>query len=273
MIYTLGPNGQLGLSLQKLGVAPIACDITDIDSLDRELKNISPGNFIVNSAAYTAVDKAEDDEKKAYLVNEVGVSNIAEVCNKYGLNLIHISTDYVFDGNTCEAYTERSVTNPIGVYGKSKLAGEVVLNTKFSDFIIIRTSWVYSEYRSNFLKTMLSLKDRETISVVYDQIGTPTYAADLASVIIKICDHFNEHKGQIYHYSNEGVCSWYDFAKEIFDQKQASVKVKAILSSDYPSKVTRPKVSLLSKEKIKKELNIEIPHWKESLKVCLKNLS
>lgn len=273
MIYVIGSNGQVGLSLQKLGAAPLLCDLCDISSIEKELHNIKSGSVIINAAAYTAVDKAEDDSSNAFAVNADGVFNLAEVCKKYSLKLIHISTDYVFDGNTFEAYTEDSKTKPIGIYGMSKLAGEENLQINFDDFIIIRTSWVYSEYRTNFLKTMISLKSREAVSVVVDQIGTPTYAGDLAQVILMLAQNFDEHIGELYHYSNEGVCSWYDFAVEIFEILDTNTLVKPILSSEFPSKVRRPKISLLNKNKIKSNLNIQIPHWKESLKICLKNLS
>ncbi|EQC43378.1 dTDP-4-dehydrorhamnose reductase [Bacteriovorax sp. Seq25_V] len=273
MIFVLGANGQLGLSLQKLGVQPIICDITDPQAIDKEFQSLSPGALIINAAAFTAVDLAEEDASRAFLVNQMGVKNIAKACEDYDLSLIHISTDYVFDGESSTPYTEYDGVNPKSVYGKSKLAGEDILLEEFSNFVIIRTSWVYSEYRSNFLKTMLKLKDRESLSVVYDQVGTPTYAGDLAVAILAATKKFSKIRGETFHYSNEGVCSWYDFAKEIFELSNIEMKINPIESRDYPQKASRPHYSVLNKKKIKESLNIEIPHWKESLKVCLKNLS
>ncbi len=273
MIFVLGANGQLGQSLQKLGVQPIICDITDSAALHREFQTLSPGALIINAAAFTAVDLAEEDASRAFLVNQIGVKNIATACEEFDLGLIHISTDYVFDGENSTPYTEFDGVNPKSVYGKSKLAGEDILLEEFSNFVIIRTSWVYSEYRSNFLKTMLSLKDRDGLSVVFDQVGSPTYAGDLALAILAAAKKYGKIRGETFHYSNEGVCSWYDFAKEIFELSQVEMKITPIESRDYPQKASRPHFSVLNKKKIKQTLNIEIPHWKESLKLCLKNLS
>lgn len=226
-------------------------------------------DWCINCAAYTAVDLAEKESKKANEVNTLGCKNLAQACKDYQIKLIHISTDFVFDGNASKAYVETDMTNPLGVYGLSKLNGENEIISILEDHYIIRTSWLYSEYGNNFLKTMLKLsKDRNEINVVVDQIGTPTYAKDLANSLLKIIEKENNNFG-VYHYSNEGIASWYDFAKAIFDLKNISIKINPILSASYPTLAKRPNFSVLDKTKIKKTFQIEIPYWRDSLKTVM----
>ncbi len=230
---------------------------------------------IVNVAAYTAVDKAEEDSKNADRVNHLAVQYLALVAKEHNISLIHISTDYVFDGKNYRPYVEEDATNPQSVYGRTKLAGEEALraiNPKNS--IIIRTSWVYSAYGNNFVKTMLRLgKARNKIKVVYDQVGAPTYARDLAQVILDIIPKLsNKQSTEIYHYSNEGVLSWYDFAKEIMRMARIECTIDPIETKEYLTPAKRPHYSVLNKSKIKKEFRLDIPYWKDSLEECLKTL-
>ena len=223
-------------------------------------------NYCINCAAYTAVDKAETESEKAFEINAIGAKNLAHVCNDHGAVLIHVSTDFVFDGEKNEPYTETDAANPISVYGASKLQGEVEIQQALKEHFIIRTSWLYSEYGNNFMKTMLRLAEtRDGISVVSDQIGTPTYAGDLAEIIIQIINIKTEKYG-IYHYSNEGVASWYEFAKEIFKLTENKIKVNPIPSIEYLTPAKRPQFSVLDKAKIKIDLQIKIPFWGDSLK-------
>ena len=233
--------------------------------------------MIINCAGYTAVDKAEEDIVNADLVNRKAVKKLALVSDELNIKLIHISTDYVFDGKNFKPYCEQFQTNPQGVYGKTKLDGEnelLKINPKNS--IIIRTSWVYSYYGNNFVKTMLRLgKEKESLGVIFDQIGTPTYAKDLALTIMEIIQHpkFNiQNSVEIYHYSNEGVLSWYDFAKEIMKMAKLDCKINPIETYQYPTPAARPHYSLLNKAKIKSTFNIEIPYWKDGLDDCLRRL-
>lgn len=288
-ILVTGANGQLGSeinhikeSYEKKGLQfffynSSQLDITNPLALEKEIQN-KEINYLVNCAAYTAVDKAEDDDQKekCYNVNAKALKNIGEICKNHNVRVIHVSTDYVFDGEKTEPYIESDRVNPQSVYGKTKMEGEEFLLHSGAQSIIIRTAWVYSIYGNNFVKTMLRLgSERDTLNVVADQYGTPTNARDLAKAILDIIIYSEEnttfHQG-IYHYSNEGRITWCDFAKEIFNLKNITCKVNAIATSEYPTKAKRPKSSVLDKSKIKKTFNIEIPQWNVSLDKCLKEL-
>lgn len=270
-VLVTGAKGQLGTELQNLLSNAVFADVEDLDITDElavkayiEDHGITT---IVNCAAYTSVDKAEDDTTTAYKVNVIGPENLA----KTGCKIVHISTDYVFDGKGYQPYHPNDETKPVSVYGKTKRAGEeaVINNAKVA--VVIRTAWLYSAYGNNFVKTMRRLgAEKESLNVVADQIGSPTFARDLAQAIVTILPQMNESNKGIYHYTNEGVCSWYDFATEIMNLSGLKCKVNPVPSSAYPTKATRPFYSVLSKEKIKSVFNIEIPHWKESLVQCLK---
>jgi len=284
-ILITGANGQLGQSLQRVyaqtQTEKYTLYCTDIDTLDitdyKALENYIIHNkidSIVNAAAYTAVEKAETEEEKAYLINEQAVANLAAIAKKRNLFLIQISTDYVFDGTSRVPYTPEMPINPISVYGKSKAAGEkVILDYKIHS-AVIRTSWLYSPYGGNFVKTMLRLgKEKESLQVVNDQIGGPTYATDLAEAIFTILGECNSFSGtEIYHYANEGVISWYDFAKEIMRLAQLNCEVNPIPSAAYPAKVERPAYSVFDLTKIKNRFNLHIPTWTESLEKAMPEL-
>ena len=285
-VLVTGANGQLGSELQYLINQEHGLNnkffFTDKDKLDvtkkEEIEKFVKENninLIINCAAYTVVDKAEEEKELANLINHKAVKYLAEISTENDITLIHISTDYVFDGKNYKPYKEDDKTNPQGIYGFTKLKGEEAFINSNTRGIIIRTSWVYSNFGHNFVKTMLRLKDRKELSIVFDQIGTPTYARDLAKAILEIIDKnyekLNNFKAEIFHYSNEGVCSWYDFAKAIFDMKGINIKINPIETKDYPTPAKRPYYSVLDKSKIKKELDIKIPYWRESLKICLKS--
>lgn len=239
-------------------------DITNKLAIDKVFLNLKP-NFCINAAAYTAVDKAESEQEKAYAVNVIGAKNIAEVCNSFNSTLIHVSTDFVFDGNKKTPYNEKDITNPKGIYGATKRDGELEIIKSLKQYFIIRTSWLFSSFGNNFMKTMLRLSnDRKSISVVKDQIGTPTNAIDLAEVIIKIIQSQKKSYG-IYNFSNEGYCSWYDFAKKIFEINKVEIDLIPIPSTDFPTPAERPKYSVLDKSKIKNEFKIKINSWQDSL--------
>ncbi len=226
-------------------------------------------NYCINCAAYTAVDKAEMESAIAKKVNEKGAQYLAESCKINNTIFIQISTDFVFDGHHSIAYKEEDIANPLSIYGETKLNGELQIQKTLSQYFIIRTSWLYSEHGNNFLKTMLRLgNEKEQISIVADQIGTPTYAGDLAEVILKIIFQGNTTFG-LYHFSNEGVASWYDFAQAIFNETQNKIKIIPIKTTEYPTPAKRPEFSVMDKSKIKINLNIEIPYWRDSLKKCL----
>ncbi len=248
-------------------------DITSKDSI-KEFCKTNNINVIINCAAYTAVDKAQSDEINADLINRKAVKKLALVSQELNIKLIHISTDYVFDGKNFKPYCEEFQTNPQSIYGKTKLDGENEMrdiNPKNS--IIIRTSWIYSYYGNNFVKTMLRLgKEKEELGVIFDQIGTPTYAKDLAKTILDIVPQIENSKVEIYNYSNEGVLSWYDFAKEIMKMAKLNCKINPIETYQYPTPAKRPHFSLLNKNKIKSTFNIEIPYWKDGLDDCLRRL-
>ena len=281
-ILVTGSNGQLGSEIKSIPsdysynfffTDRNNIDITSKDSI-KEFCQTNSINVIINCAAYTAVDKAQSDIENADLVNRKAVKKLSIVAKELNIKLIHISTDYVFDGKNFKPYVEEFQTNPQGVYGKSKLDGELeLLNINPLNSIIIRTSWVYSYYGNNFVKTMLRLgKEKEELGVIFDQIGTPTYAKDLAKTILDIIPQIENSKVEIYNYSNEGVLSWYDFAKEIMKMAKLNCKIKAIETYQYPTPAKRPHFSLLNKSKIKSKFNLEIPYWKDGLDDCLKRL-
>lgn len=281
-ILITGSNGQLGSEIKELSSNYeynfFFTDRTNIDITSKEnIKDFCQTNninAIINCAGYTAVDKAESDEINADLINRKAVKKLALVCEELNIKLVHISTDYVFDGKNFKPYIEEFQTNPQCVYGKTKLDGEnemIKINPKNS--IIIRTSWVYSFYGNNFVKTMIRLgKEKESLGVIFDQIGTPTYAKHLAKVILDILPKIDNQKVEIYNYSNEGVLSWYDFAKEIMKMAKLDCKINPIETFQYPTPAKRPHFSLLNKSKIKNQFNIEIPYWKDGLDDCLKRL-
>ena len=281
-ILVTGSNGQLGSEIRELSMDyKNNYFFTDKDELDitneEAIKNFIEENnidTIINCAAYTAVDKAEEDKANADKVNHLAVKYLAQVSKEKNIRLVHISTDYVFDGTNHKPYIETDGTHPNGVYGHSKLDGErALLEINPKNSIIIRTSWVYSSYGANFVKTMLRLgKEIEELGVIFDQVGTPTYARDLAKTILDLLPKIANEGVEIYHYSTEGVCSWYDFAKTIFDLSGIDCKVNPIETKEYPTPVSRPHYSILNKLKIKQAFKIEIPYWKDSLNVCLQKM-
>ena len=282
-VLITGSNGQLGSEIRDLysKYENIECffkdlpelDISDFNSVNSLIIN-EHINAVINCAAYTAVDKAEENIELAERVNSIGVSNLVKALEKVNGKLIHISTDYVFDGNNSKPYTESDPVCPIGVYGETKRAGEMeVLNSNL-DSLVIRTSWLYSSFGNNFIKTMLRLgNEKESINVICDQVGTPTYAKNLAKTCLEILSrHYSSNiseKGNLYHYSDGGVASWYDFAISIMDLAGLNCEVKPIQTKDYPTLAKRPHYSVLNKEKIKTDFNIDIPDWKESLRECI----
>jgi len=281
-VLVTGSNGQVGSEIRELASSyPYEFYFTDSKELDmtdgkkvREYIEKNDIKTIINCAAYTAVDKAESEREIADKINHPAVKNLAQIANDNDIKLIHISTDYVFDGQNYKPYTEDDSTNPQGVYGQTKLDGEkAMIGVNPKNSIIIRTSWVYSYYGANFVKTMLRLgKEKESLGVVYDQVGTPTYAKDLARTILDILPQVDNQNVEIYNYSNEGVLSWYDFAKEIMYMSKLSCTVNPIETKDYPTPAKRPHYSLLNKSKIKNKFDIEIPYWKDGLDDCLKRL-
>ena len=280
-ILVTGKNGQLGsefcnLSLDYKYHNFYFSDVESLDITNSGLLNnyfvLNKIDLIVNCAAYTAVDKAEEEKDKANEVNNIAVGNLVRVCIKHNIKLIHISTDYVFDGNKNSPYSESDITNPIGTYGLSKCLGENQILKSNIKAIIIRTSWLYSSYGKNFVKTILRLsQEKNSINVVNDQFGSPTYAKDLADACMQTINQSDSWpiKPEIFHFSNEGKCSWYDFAKKILEINKIKLDIVAVNSKDYPSKTKRPKYSLLNKEKIKSKFNISIPQWDYSLNHCL----
>ncbi|MBP3688253.1 MAG: dTDP-4-dehydrorhamnose reductase [Alphaproteobacteria bacterium] len=272
MFLVTGANGQLGTALQSLlkdkavYIDRETLDLTD-ETKVKDYLRANKFEFIINCAAYTAVDKAEADEENARKVNALAPLYLA----KYGKNIIHISTDYVFDGTNNKPYNEEDVTHPVSVYGKTKREGELNVLENAKTAIIIRTAWLYSPHGGNFVKTMRKLgNQKESLNVVFDQVGTPTNAYDLAEAIVQALPQIKSGEKEIYHFTNEGVCSWYDFALEIMAQSKLSCKVYPIESKAYPTPAHRPHYSVLNKAKIKQRFNLEIPHWKEGLIKCLK---
>ncbi|MFD0964617.1 dTDP-4-dehydrorhamnose reductase [Pseudofulvibacter geojedonensis] len=274
-VLVTGANGQLGKSIQAIantlaGLSFLYKSSSELDiSKEEDVKeDFLKENYdwCINCAAYTSVDKAEIEKDKAYSVNVLGVKNIANSCKNYSVKLIHISTDFVFDGEKQFPYLEVDTPNPKTVYGLTKLQGELEIKQILKEYFIIRTSWLYSEFGNNFMKTMLVLaEDRDEISVVSDQIGTPTHAIDLSKLILKIISD-NNNKYGLYHFSNEGEASWATFAEEIFKLKGIKCRVKPILTKEYISLALRPKYSVFKKEKVKEAFDVIIPNWKYSLK-------
>ena len=278
-ILVTGSNGQLGSEIKELSVEyqnnyfftdKNELDITNEEAIKAFIET-NHINTIINCAAYTAVDQAEEDEVNAELINHLAVKYLAQISKEKNIKLIHISTDYVFAGTNHKPYSENDSTNPNGVYGRTKLDGERAMQEiNPENSIIIRTSWVYSSYGANFVKTMLRLaKERDTLGVIFDQVGTPTYAGDLAKTILEIIPKIENNKVEIYNYSNEGVLSWYDFAKEIMKMAKLDCTINPIETKEYPTPATRPHYSLLNKSKIKEHFDIAIPYWKDSLERCL----
>jgi dTDP-4-dehydrorhamnose reductase len=282
-VLVTGADGQLGSELRALNphtepydflfIGRSELDLTDTEAVERYFEH-NAFDAVINCAAYTAVDRAESEPVLAAAVNHKAVEKLAHVAREKGMSLIHISTDYVFDGSNCKPYLENEPTNPQGVYGRTKLNGEeAMLAINPPDSVIIRTSWVYSEFGNNFVKTMLRLgKERDGLGVIFDQIGTPTYARDLAGAIVEMLPKLKGTGTGLYHYSNEGVSSWYDFAKAIFELSGIGCDVKPIETREYPTPATRPHYSLLNKNKIKTDFGLAIPYWRDSLKVCLHRL-
>jgi dTDP-4-dehydrorhamnose reductase len=281
-VLVTGANGQLGSELKTLAnkhndIDFIFADINELDITDKNqvsnlIQSLKP-NFLVNCAAYTAVDNAEKNAEEAFKVNAVGPQNLAEAARKAGVNLIHISTDYVFNGMSWIPYTEDCPTTPQSVYGESKHKGEeMVLASGVG--MVIRTSWLYSEFGNNFVKTISKkCKESSSLRVVYDQIGSPTWANNLAEAIIGIIVKGNNHfLPEVFHFSNEGVCSWYDIAVEISRFRNSNCQIIPILTADYKTIANRPPFSVLNKSKIKKAYEISIPHWRDSLISCLHNI-
>lgn len=275
VVLVTGSSGQLGQSLQFIAlnypeIHFVFCDsktldITNFENCKTIFSKYMP-DFCINTAAYTAVDKAETEPEKAFDINVNGPKNLAKVCELNNTILLHISTDFVFDGDKTIAYSEEDLPNPTGVYGQTKLDGEIAIQQIWNKHYIIRTSWVYSQFGNNFMKTMLRLaSERDTISVVNDQIGTPTNAVDLANTIVKIIIS-KKLKFGIYNYSNEGQCSWYDFAKKIFEINNITINLLPIPTTSFPTLAKRPKFSVLDKSEIKNTFDLEINSWEESLK-------
>ena len=283
-VLVTGANGQLGNSIRvRAGKYPrFNFLFTDVDTLDicnnEAIHKFVSGNkvdYILNCAAYTAVDNAEDNEELCLRINRDAVRNLGEAAYAVGAKVIHISTDYVFDGTSYLPYVETDATCPASVYGRTKLAGEMVLVESCPDSIVIRTAWLYSEYGNNFVKTMLRLgSERDELRVIFDQVGTPTYAGDLADAMLAIMEQAEQgifHPG-IYHFSNEGVCSWYDFTVKILQVAGLGSRVVPIESKDYPARAHRPHYSVLNKGKIKSIYHLAIPHWESSLRECVRTL-
>ena len=277
-VLVTGGNGQLASSLKDAVVeypkfdfvfkSSEALDITSEQQMATVFEEEQP-NFCINCAAYTAVDKAESDEEKAININTNGASNIAKACVLHKAKLIHISTDFVFDGKTSVPYKEEDQTNPLGVYGQSKLDGESAIEKILKEHFILRTSWLYSEYGRNFVKTMLRLGDnKKELKVVNDQIGSPTYASDLAAAILLIINK-NTDKYGIYHFSNEGSTTWFGFAKKIFELSSFDNRIHPVTTEEYPTQAKRPFYSVLNTDKIKKTFDLKIANWEDSLKKCL----
>lgn len=283
-ILVTGANGQLGNEMRNVSKSSsdhyiftdvAELDITNIEAIRKIVRDEQVG-VIVNCAAYTNVDKAEDDQAMADLINHKAVENLASVAKEANALLVHVSTDYVFGGNQYNIpICEEASTNPLGVYGVTKLRGEEAILRSGCEYLIFRTAWLYSPYGNNFVKTMRRLtSDKDSLKVVFDQVGTPTFAADLASIIFKVLSErlYTKHQG-IYHFSNEGVISWYDFAQEICALSGNTCDIQPCHSHEFPSKVTRPSYSVLDKTKVKSDFGITIPYWRDSLVRCINQLN
>lgn len=276
-----GASGQLGQCIESVaalkGISSIVfppeseADILDTNCLDKVFKQYKPA-YVINCAAYTAVDKAEDDVDIAEKINKTGAGNLASQCKIHGAVLIHISTDFVFKGDVAKPLKEDDEASPISVYGQTKLDGEKVVSAMLKEHFIIRTGWLYSEYANNFVKTMLKLGgERDELKIIVDQVGTPTYAIDLAEFILLIITTESKAYGT-YHYSNEGVTSWFDFARAIFDISATKVKAIPVRTDEYVTRAVRPGYSVMDKSKAKQIFNIEIPYWRDSLVKCIGKL-
>lgn len=279
-ILITGSNGQLGNEIKSLATLYPSwrfhfTDVQELDILDLEAIDAfmiqNKITAIVNCAAYTAVDKAESDLELCHKINAIGPENLAKAASTHKARFIHVSTDFVFSGNSCKPYVEEDKADPIGAYGATKYDGEVRVQKADPQSTILRTSWLYSSFGNNFVKTMLRLgKERDSLGVIFDQVGTPTYANDLAKAILVIlASEASAYKPGMYHYSNEGVASWYDFTKAIHEIAGISCDVKPILAASYPLPAARPHYSVMNKEKIKQAYGIEIPYWKDALKQCM----
>ena len=278
-VVIFGASGQLGSCIKSITgnysetfYLPLETEanILDVEALDKVFETQKP-DYAINCAAYTAVDKAEDDSELSEKVNVTGVKNLADQCARHGTVLIHISTDFVFKGDVARPLNETDPTHPISVYGQTKLDGEKAA-AQIEKHFIIRTGWLYSEHGNNFVKTMLKLgSDRDELRIIADQVGTPTYAIDLAGFILHIVKQQSTAYG-IYHYSNEGVTSWFDFARAIFDISETQVKAIPIRTDQYPTRATRPSYSVMDKSKAKEIFAIEIPYWRDSLIKCIQKL-
>ena len=280
-ILVTGSNGQLGSEIREIALNHseynfLFTDVSDLDITNHievaELIKNNKINVIINCAAYTAVDKAESEPELSNAINHLATANLARISRDNNIKLIHISTDYVFDGTNHKPYVEKDIPNPQSIYGKTKLNGEIAMQQiNPANSVIIRTSWVYSKFGNNFVKTMLRIAEtRDEISVVADQIGTPTNASDLGKAILTILPLIKNKNVEVFHYSNEGVCSWYDFVKTIFEIKGILIKVNSIESVEYPTPATRPYYSVLNKSLIKQKYSLKIPYFKDSLENILK---
>ncbi|MFD2873874.1 dTDP-4-dehydrorhamnose reductase [Mucilaginibacter ximonensis] len=277
-ILVFGASGQLGQCLKNVAelnnqdniifLAEAEANILNIAGLETIFVSHKPA-YVINCAAYTAVDKAEEDADRAHQINVTGAENLAAKCKAHGSVMIHISTDFVFRGDLARPLTEIDETKPIGVYGQTKLDGELAVAAGLDEHFTIRTGWLYSEYAANFAKTMLKLgAERDELNIIADQVGTPTYAIDLATFILTVINSESKAYGT-YHYSNEGVTSWFDFARAIFDISGTKVKVNPIRTDQYPTRAKRPGYSVMDKSKTKQTFNIEIPYWRDSLIICI----
>ncbi|MEQ8473404.1 MAG: dTDP-4-dehydrorhamnose reductase [Marinoscillum sp.] len=280
-VLVTGSGGQLGSEIQFLQpkYSTLEFHFTDYPGLDitdsNQINSIFESgkyDYCINCAAYTAVDKAEEEKDASDAINVLGAQNLAKACNQYGVKLIHISTDFVFDGTSSKPLKEDQATSPVNYYGESKLKGEMAISECLEEYFIIRTSWLYSSFGNNFVKTMIRLAETKSeLNIIADQIGSPTYAADLALAIMDIISKKSIQFG-LYHYSNEGVASWYDFTSAIFEYKGIGTKVYPIPTEKYPTPASRPHYSVMDKTKFKDTFGIEIPHWRESLRKCLEKL-
>ncbi len=280
-IVVFGASGQLGQCLKDIAgkekvpfvffPSESEANILDSDALRKVFDTYKPA-YCINCAAYTAVDKAEDELELPMKINKTGVEKLSRFCAEKGAVLIHISTDFVFKGDKSSPLTEEDAANPVSVYGQTKLEGEKAVERMLKKYFIIRTGWLYSEYGANFVKTMLKLgAEKDELKIIADQVGTPTYAIDLAACILQIIGSGSTAYGT-YHYSNEGVASWYDFAKTIFDISGTKVKAIPVRTDEYVTRATRPAYSVMDKSKIKKEFGMEIPYWRDSLIICIGKL-
>lgn len=280
-VLVTGSSGQLASCIKKLSSNHLELNLTFFDSTELDIsKEASTYNcfegrnydFCINCAAYTAVDQAEVESQKAFAVNAKGVQILAKVCHLFKVKLIHVSTDFVFDGRKGFPYLETDSTNPLGVYGQSKLEGEEHVKSEMDNYFIIRTSWLYSEFGKNFVKTMLRLgREKPSLNIVNDQIGSPTYAMDLAEVLMTIVCRNSEDFG-VYHYSNQGEISWFDFAVKIFEFSDFHLDLKPVKTEAYKTPAKRPLYSVLNTDKVQKHLNVPIYNWEERLQVVINEL-